>query len=186
MNYKKKIYDVILDVAEELFNAYGYCAVGVDTICEKSDVSKATMYKYFSNKEGLIEQVLLRRDARFRQGLTDAVLTGNNPWQKIDAILNWHLNWFKSPEFTGCMFVAANSEFFHSNQRIRMIVHQHKQWLESLIRDCLGEQNGKQDRLARLVMIFIEGSIAYSAVFGIKDDFVEEMSTLQQLIELSY
>lgn len=50
MNYKNKIRDEILDIAERLFNLRSYCALGVNTICELSNISKETIYKYFSNK----------------------------------------------------------------------------------------------------------------------------------------
>ncbi|MBI3460027.1 helix-turn-helix transcriptional regulator, partial [Candidatus Acetothermia bacterium] len=45
----------ILDVASELFYQEGLRAVGVDTIVEKADVAKMTLYKYFKSKDELIE-----------------------------------------------------------------------------------------------------------------------------------
>ncbi len=183
MKFKQKIRDRILDVAESLFNKYGYCAVGVDTICEQSDVSKATMYKYFSNKEGLIEQVLLRRDLRFRDQLTQVVESGQTPWGKIEGIFNWHLDWFKSSEFTGCMFVEANSEFFHLNQNIIEIVYQHKKWLEVMIHSCLDQSKANKKELAQVIMTVLEGMISYSAVFGVKDGFIAEARVIQHLID---
>ncbi|MDA5481767.1 TetR/AcrR family transcriptional regulator [Yersinia intermedia] len=186
MNYKPKIYSEILDVAENLFNRLGYCAVGVDVICEKSNVSKATMYKYFNNKEGLIEQVLLRRDSRFREGLTHVVESSNTSWGKINGILNWHLDWFKSPEFTGCMFISADSEFHYTNQNIFKIIHQHKKWLVSLLKNCIDENNAKRDELAQMIMIFIEGMISYATVFDFKNDFSYDTNIICNFIEGSF
>ncbi len=111
MSYKKRIFDELLDVAEKLFNSHGYCSIGVDTICESAGVSKATMYKYFGSKEGLIAQVLQRRDARFREGLTYVTERNSTQWGKVKGIFEWHFNWFKSPEFSGCRALSPRGSY---------------------------------------------------------------------------
>ena len=50
--------DVILQSALQLFAARGYDAVGVQEIAETAGVTKPTLYHYFGNKEGLLEDVL--------------------------------------------------------------------------------------------------------------------------------
>lgn len=183
MSYKEKMFNEILDIAEKLFNSHGYCSIGVDTICKSADVSKATMYKYFTSKEGLIEQVLLRRDARFRESLILATECNSTPWDKVKSILEWHFNWFKSPGFTGCMFVSANNEFNSTNPNIVSIIKGHKDWLESLILSCLDENNIQRNEYARMIMIFIEGMISYAAIIDVRDDFQPEVNMVRSWIE---
>lgn len=48
----------ILSIALDLFSSKGYDAVGVQTLCEKSGVTKPTLYYYFGNKEGVLQEVL--------------------------------------------------------------------------------------------------------------------------------
>ena len=46
-------YDDIMSTGKDLFWKYGIRRVTVEEICEKSNVSKMTFYKYFPNKETL-------------------------------------------------------------------------------------------------------------------------------------
>lgn len=45
----------IAQIATELFSQKGYNAVSVQEICEKSSITKPTLYYYFTNKKGLLE-----------------------------------------------------------------------------------------------------------------------------------
>ncbi len=48
----------ILNIALELFSKKGYDAVGVQLLCEKTGITKPTLYYYFSNKEGVLKELL--------------------------------------------------------------------------------------------------------------------------------
>lgn len=47
----------ILNTALNLFSEKGYDAVGVQAICEQSQISKPTLYYYFGNKAGVLKEV---------------------------------------------------------------------------------------------------------------------------------
>lgn len=48
----------ILNTALDLFSEFGYDSVGVQMLCEKSGVTKPTLYYYFGNKEGVLNELL--------------------------------------------------------------------------------------------------------------------------------
>ena len=48
----------ILSIALDLFSSKGFDAVGVQTLCEKSGITKPTLYYYFGSKEGVLKEVL--------------------------------------------------------------------------------------------------------------------------------
>lgn len=48
----------ILEIALKLFSTKGYDAVGVQTLCEKAGITKPTLYYYFKNKEGVLDELL--------------------------------------------------------------------------------------------------------------------------------
>lgn len=52
--------DQVLDAAQTIFLEEGYSGASVDDIVEKAGISKATLYKYFSDKEGLFAAVIRR------------------------------------------------------------------------------------------------------------------------------
>ena len=51
----------ILSVAERLFAAKGYDAVGVQEIVLESGVTKPTLYYYFESKQGLLEAIVKQK-----------------------------------------------------------------------------------------------------------------------------
>ncbi len=55
--------DRILECALGLFSARGYDAVGIQEVVDRSEVSKPTLYHYFSSKHGLLTALL---DCNFR------------------------------------------------------------------------------------------------------------------------
>ena len=48
----------LVAVATDLFNRFGYRAVGIDQVIAESGVAKTTLYRHFPSKEDLIVAVL--------------------------------------------------------------------------------------------------------------------------------
>lgn len=57
MKIKSKKHRDILDTSKELFWKYGFKRVTIEEICEKSNVSKMTFYRFYSNKLELAKSV---------------------------------------------------------------------------------------------------------------------------------
>ncbi|CAK2413419.1 Transcriptional regulator /TetR family transcriptional regulator [Vibrio crassostreae] len=155
--------DLILDVAESLFNQFGYTAVGVDMIRDEAAVSKTSMYRHFGSKTKLIEAVLERRHQRFESSLEAALSSTSGLQNQLDALLDWHLAWFEQPDFKGCMFMHSLAEFKESEDDIAMLSRQHKVWLKNSIRDVVRGNEEVDTAILELrsesVMTFIEGLI---------------------------
>ncbi|MDQ8934585.1 TetR/AcrR family transcriptional regulator [Acinetobacter rudis] len=122
----------ILCTAEQLFNQHSFVAVGVDLIRDQSGCSKTTLYTYYQNKQHLILAVLKQRHENFQHGLTTSVgqLTAQ---AALDAIFAWHIDWFQSEQFKGCLFVRAVAESDRNEQEIKAIAQEHKRWLRQFI-----------------------------------------------------
>ena len=155
----------ILDTAEKLFNQAGYSAVGVDLIRDTAGVSKTTIYRHFPGKQSIIAAVLRRRDAFFRSGLSTAVASAITPSDKIQALFDWHYDWFKSSTFCGCMFMHGLPEFRTHSQELQQIATEHKAWILALINEILTETKYNQQQ-ANLFMALLEGSIVNAEFFG--------------------
>lgn len=148
----------ILHTAQVLFNTYSFGSVGVDLIRDTSGCSKTTMYTYFKNKNQLVEQVLKQRDEMFRTQLS-SVIVGLEGKEAIKAILKWHLNWFQTNDFKGCLFVRAVSESNSEQINIKEIARFHKQWLRDLMISLLPEDG-------ELIYCVLEGLISRFLVEG--------------------
>lgn len=150
---------LILDIAENLFNTYGYNAVGVDFIRDEAHVSKTSLYKYFGSKDKLIEAVLRRRHQYFEYSLNEVVSDKETKEEKLNAIFNWHFRWFDDDMFNGCMFMTALAEFKFSNPAITAIALEHKIWLKDLIYSTLSADDILREIKAENIMTFLEGLI---------------------------
>lgn len=130
--------DKILSTAEALFNQHSFVSVGVDLIRDQSGCSKTTLYTYYKNKQQLIVAVLKQRDQQFRTRLTDCT-TGHTDIAALDAIFNWHLDWFQTDHFKGCLFVRAVAESNQDDIEVVDIAQAHKRWLRQFILEkCQG------------------------------------------------
>ncbi|MGD1886362.1 MAG: TetR/AcrR family transcriptional regulator [Cohaesibacteraceae bacterium] len=63
---------VLLDAAQQVFLEHGYSGASVDDIVVKAGISKATLYKYFCEKEALFSAVI-QRVCREQQALFNAL-----------------------------------------------------------------------------------------------------------------
>ncbi|NIY48565.1 TetR/AcrR family transcriptional regulator [Cedecea colo] len=163
----------ILDAAENLFNTYGFHAVGIDRIRDISGISKVTMYKHFSSKNDLILAVLNRRDERFQQSLSHRVSEFSSLKEKLNAIVDWHFEWFKSPEFNGCMFVSADKEFGKTDSDIKAVTRLHKSRIYDFVKGILDGEGAENSALqASILFLFLEGAITEAAVMGSTNHFV--------------
>jgi AcrR family transcriptional regulator len=166
----------ILDTAEYLFNQYSFVGVGVDLIRDMSGCSKTTLYTYFKNKQQLVLNVLKNRDNRFRNSLNQAV-GDKTGIEALEQIYNWHINWFKTEQFKGCLFVRAVSENERSEQDIHDVSQQHKKWLYQLISYHASSLNNHV-AITDLLYTQIEGLISRFMVEGFNQEIADQQKTL--------
>ncbi|MGY3865249.1 TetR/AcrR family transcriptional regulator [Aeromonas bivalvium] len=155
----------ILNVAGELFNEFGYTAVGVDLIRDKAEVSKTSMYRHFGSKSDLIEAVLVRRHQRFEDELNAVVAGEAGRVSRLNAILDWHFDWFRAVNFKGCMFMHAIAEFKGHDESLARLAVQHKMWLKSLLLSIFEPGERGVEAKGEAIMTFLEGMII-RAEFG--------------------
>jgi AcrR family transcriptional regulator len=100
----------LLDTAERLFYAEGVHTVGIDRVLAESGVAKASLYKNFGNKDGLVAAYLDRRHDRQVARVARALASGTTPRERILAIFDSQADLFAQPDFRGCAFAAATAE----------------------------------------------------------------------------
>ncbi|MFJ6000846.1 TetR/AcrR family transcriptional regulator [Arthrobacter sp. NPDC092385] len=86
MEPQATVRDRLLDAAEDLAATQGVTATPVDVILERAQVSPATLYAHFGNKEGLITQALRRRLSRWDTTWQECVDEAEGPEEKVLAI----------------------------------------------------------------------------------------------------
>ena len=154
----------ILETAEQLFNKNSFTSVGVDLIRDESGCSKTTMYTYFKNKQQLVEEVLKQRDLHFRARLTQALGTAEGS-TAIEKIYDWHIQWFQTDHFKGCLFVRAVAESSSEDEQIQLISIAHKHWIRQLIHQH-ADPIAQNPLIGETIYLLIEGLISRFLVEG--------------------
>lgn len=163
--------DRILSAAGKLFYEKGIQAVGIDQVIKEANVALNTMYKYFPSKNKLVEEYLLRRDARWLYWFTSFVKNAStDPKERLLAIFDAMEQWFTSGEFRGCAFINAAGEMGTESESIAQIAVTHKKNVYDFTRQLVSDAGfSKSDTLAQQLMLLLEGAII-NAQFEINSD----------------
>lgn len=97
MKINKK--ETILQTAENLFNRFGTYKTGVEDIAKSAKVAKGTIYNYFGNKQGIIEEILNNKLKQFEESLKFNLNQMKDPWKQIKEVINQRLEIIQSSQF---------------------------------------------------------------------------------------
>ncbi|GAB3125881.1 TetR/AcrR family transcriptional regulator [Novispirillum itersonii] len=103
--------DVLVEVAEGLFDRYGFHGTGIDRLVQDSGVARMTLYKHFPTKNALVRAVLERRDERFWAYINDGVAAREQDgpaWLTVFDVLG---NWLEAEGSQGSLLLRALAEF---------------------------------------------------------------------------
>jgi len=110
----------LLRTAYDLFAAHGILATGIDRIVAEAGVAKMTLYRYFPSKEDLVLAVLDLREEVWSQGWLayEAERRGEAPVECLLAIFDLFDEWFRRPDYEGCLFINSLTEMSGQDNRI--------------------------------------------------------------------
>ena len=156
----------LIDTAIALFGAHGFHATGIDTILEKSGVSKKTLYRHFRSKEELILAALRKHDGLFRNGFMRQVEERvETPHERLIAVFDVAGDWFARNTFYGCMYINAIGEFSASDTPIRQICKDFKALMRRYIEDlCVDLGAPDPAGLADELALLLEGATVTAQV----------------------
>ena len=77
----------ILTVAEKLFNRFGINKTAVDEIARYANVAKGTIYNYFGNKDGIINEIIDKKISKFDDIIEKSINKTKDPFRKINIAL---------------------------------------------------------------------------------------------------
>jgi len=112
----------ILTTANELFYSEGIRAIGVDTVVERSGVSKTSLYRVFESKDALIAAFAAERDRSFWEWWDHVEAQhADNPRALLDALLSGIAERIGRPAYRGCPFLNLATEFPDQNHPGRVM-----------------------------------------------------------------
>lgn len=156
----------LVRVAHELFNRYGYHAVGVDQIIAEAGVAKTTLYRHFRSKEDLIVAVLKMVDENTREGMREHAdaASGDSP---LLATFDYLEQWLGSEDFYGCPFICAAKEFCDPGSPVHREATMHKRLMLAYFEELARREGlASPAQAAEEINLLHEGAISVAQMTG--------------------
>jgi AcrR family transcriptional regulator len=122
----------LLDAATRLFYNEGIHSVGVDRIIEEAGVTRATMYKQFAGKEGLVLAYLQGEDDGLRALFADAAQASEDPDVLLDLVVTGIERDIRERHTRGCPFINAAAEY-PDDGPVRELITEHREWFRATL-----------------------------------------------------
>ena len=150
----------ILATASELFYHEGIRAIGVDTVVERSGVSKTSLYRLFESKDALIAAFATEQDRLFWTWW-DRIEEqhAGDPHALLRALLSGMAEQIRRPAYRGCPFLNLAAEFPDPNHPGRVIGRANKEKLRARLAGILARLGvSDPDRIASQMVLLINGA----------------------------
>ena len=122
----------LLDAATDLFYGEGIHSVGVDRIIEAAGVTRATMYKQFDGKEGLVLAYLQGEDEQLRALFAEAGSRSDDPDVLLDLVIAGIEADIRDRHTRGCPFINAAAEY-PDDGPVRELIADHREWFRGTL-----------------------------------------------------
>ena len=156
----------ILATANELFYREGIRAIGVDTVVERSGVSKTSLYRLFESKDALIAAFAAERDRSFWTWWDHLEEQhADDPRVLLDALLSGIAERIGRPAYRGCPFLNLMAEFPDRSHPGRVVARGNKEEMRArfaTIAAKLGAADPK--RVASQLTLIVNGAYAIGVI----------------------
>ncbi|ENX59090.1 MULTISPECIES: TetR/AcrR family transcriptional regulator [Acinetobacter] len=177
----------ILDAASTLFYNDGISNTGINSITEKANVAKMSLYNNFATKSDLITCYIEARHQEWLDLYEKRKAQIQTPIDGILAVFDAyqdHAEFAYEKGFRGCGLLNAAAEFpAHSPERLA--VKQHKDEIEAILAGHLQQLSTNPQRvkeLALLISFILEGSIARAGLESSSDKVFAAKQIVQSLL----
>ncbi len=147
-------------LATAMFYREGIRAIGVDTVVERSGVSKTSLYRQFESKEALIAAVAAEQDRSFwawwdRMEEQHA----DDPRALLDSLLSGIAERIGRPAYRGCPFLNLATEFPDHSHPGRVIARGNKEEIRARLATIVANLGaGDPNRVASQIALIINGA----------------------------
>ncbi len=159
----------ILAAAYRLFYQHGFSRVSVDAIADLAGVTKRTVYYHFKSKDDIVTNVMevqhLHLMAQYQSWLEPKVDT---PREIVFGLFSRLKNWAEGSEWLGSGFSRVSAELADMRGHpARHAASRHKRAVELWLAERLAAAGVTEaERLAREIMLLIEGSMVLALIHG--------------------
>jgi AcrR family transcriptional regulator len=173
----------ILATASELFYREGIRAIGVDTVVERSGVSKTSLYRLFDSKDALIAAFAAEQDRSF-WAWWDRIEEqhADDPRALLDALLSEIAKRIGLPTYRGCPFLNLSTEFPDQSHPGRVIARNNKEEVRARLAAIVAKLGARDPaRVASQIELIINGALVTGLMAeraDLTDDLVDAVAKL--------
>lgn len=178
----------ILDAASTLFYNDGISNTGINSITEKANVAKMSLYNNFATKSDLITCYIEARHQEWLDLYEKRKVQIQTPLDGILAVFDAyqdHAEFAYENGFRGCGLLNAAAEFPAYSPE-RLAIKNHKDEIEAILAGHLNQLIHDAERvkeLALLLSFLLEGSIARAGLESSSDKVFAAKHMAQRLLE---
>jgi AcrR family transcriptional regulator len=168
----------ILATASKLFYRDGIRVIGVDTVVERSGVSKTSLYRLFDSKDALIAAFAAEKDRLF-WAWWDGVEEqhAGEPRALLEALLSGIAEKIERPAFRGCPFLNLAAEFPDQKHPGRVIARDNKEEMRARLAIIVAKLGvSEPHRTASQIALIIDGAFVTGLMAkpaGLRDDLID-------------
>ncbi|NQX12382.1 TetR/AcrR family transcriptional regulator [Microbacteriaceae bacterium VKM Ac-2855] len=146
--------DRLLRIASGLFYREGIHTVGLERVLAEAEVTRATMYRHFAGKEGLVVAYLEAEDAALRALFAEAAEKADAA-HLVDAVIDGIADDIARHHTRGCPFINAAAEYPDAESAVRAVVARHRSWFRETLEQVLTASgiDDPADRADSLVLL---------------------------------
>lgn len=174
--------DRIVATADELYNAKGIQAVGMDELRAAAGVSLKKLYQEFPSKSSIVMAVLERRHQSWTEGLAAAVRAVDSPRARLLTVFDFLARWFGEDSFRGCGFINSFAEVGAVSPEVAEYARKHKESFQAYV-GGLAEDVGAPPYLAPQLSILAEGAQTTAAIAGTSEAAWQARQAAEVLID---
>ncbi|MDQ0733714.1 TetR/AcrR family transcriptional regulator [Arthrobacter agilis] len=172
----------IVATADELYNARGIQAVGMDELRTAAGVSLKKLYQEFPSKSSIVMAVLERRHRSWADGLDAKVRQAAAPRDRLLAIFDYLAQWFAEDSFRGCGFINSFAELGAVSSEVAEYAREHKASFQEYVARLAAEA-GVPAYLAPQLSILAEGAQTTAAIAGTAEAARQARGAAEVLID---
>jgi AcrR family transcriptional regulator len=177
----------ILETASRLFYEQGYHLTGINQVIAEAGVAKASFYYHFSSKEDLCIAYLEKRHQDWFGWLREEVEQRKEPQERLLNLFTFLERWLANSDFRGCAFLNITAEFPSPDHRIRQLVINHKDALQTYIAQLVDSldlsANGYNSaQLVNAIYLLFEGTICKCQMYRTIEFIQNTRETVRKLI----
>jgi TetR/AcrR family transcriptional regulator, fatty acid metabolism regulator protein len=157
-------YDAILAAATRVFAEKGYSSASITDIAREADISDGLIYKYFTNKRDLLENVLKSFYERIIADLEPKVSKGKSFEEKLYVLVSEHLQVFVADVDLCRLFISeVRTASDYRGSLIQQLNRRYTSILIKIVDEAIASGVIRPDIDPRLVRDMLFGAIEHSS-----------------------